>query len=250
MSNDTTAQLDANQVVAFNLAVARADRGWTQAEATERLAEHLGEAWSVASWSAAERSVTGSRVREFTAEEIAALAQTFNLPIAWFFLPPAGRGNGGSLSSTRTSVRYGASELHFLDALSALFPADVSEMAAEIERRAVLQVEGDTDAERKRTAMRVLRDHSIAWVRQLGDRHPLPADRPGVSGLGDQMRHTADAVDLLLRISGEAPPERPVPEWDTEEFRKRADRKHGLVETDEEAHDPTGSSGDEREDER
>src|SRR5687767_11290009 len=77
-----------NQVVAFNLARAREERGWTQEEAVERLAPFLGTRWTAVALSAAERSVTGRRVREFTASEILAFSRAFDLPIAWFFLPP------------------------------------------------------------------------------------------------------------------------------------------------------------------
>lgn len=82
------AALTANQVVAHNLARARAMRGWTQEEAAERLEEWLGVRWSKSSWSTAERSAGGGRVRKFDAEEIIAFSHTFKLPVAWFFLPP------------------------------------------------------------------------------------------------------------------------------------------------------------------
>jgi hypothetical protein len=39
-------------------------------------------------FSAAERSVAGKRIREFDADTIQAFARTFDLPVAWFFLPP------------------------------------------------------------------------------------------------------------------------------------------------------------------
>jgi len=80
--------LDANQVVAHNLARARALRGWTQEQAAELLEEHLGVRWSKSSWSTAERSAGGGRVKKFDAEEIIAFSHTFKLPVAWFFLPP------------------------------------------------------------------------------------------------------------------------------------------------------------------
>ena len=71
------AALTPNQVVAYNLKRARDFRGWTQDEAADVLAQHLGERWSKASWSAAERSVDGVRQRELTANEIVALSQAF-----------------------------------------------------------------------------------------------------------------------------------------------------------------------------
>ena len=53
-----------NQVIASNVAKARMLRGWTQQEAAEALAPHLGTKMSTASFSAIERSVDGGRVRE------------------------------------------------------------------------------------------------------------------------------------------------------------------------------------------
>lgn len=77
-----------NQVVAYNLARAREAKGWTQEEAGRRLEPHLGAAWSKATWSQAERSTDPGRSRGFTADEIVAFARCFDLPVAWFFLPP------------------------------------------------------------------------------------------------------------------------------------------------------------------
>jgi hypothetical protein len=80
--------LTPNQIVAYNLAQARAWRDWTQEEAAEHLAPYLGTTWSKASFSAAERSVDGERVRNFSADEIVAFARGFGLPVGFFFLPP------------------------------------------------------------------------------------------------------------------------------------------------------------------
>ena len=80
--------LTPNQVVAFNLAQARQLRGWTQQQAIDALEPFLGARWSVANYSAAERSVDGGRVRNFDADEIVAFARAFELPVTWFFMPP------------------------------------------------------------------------------------------------------------------------------------------------------------------
>src|SRR5689334_19601190 len=77
-----------NQIVAYNLRRARELRQWTQEEAAERLEPYLGERWSKATFSAAERSVDGDRIRQFSADDLVALARGFDLPIAWFLLPP------------------------------------------------------------------------------------------------------------------------------------------------------------------
>lgn len=96
--------LTPNQIVAWNLARARGLRGWTQEQAAEQLAPHLGERWSKATYSAAERSIDGNRVRNFTADDLHAFARAFDLPMTMFLTPPPwaetiGHGNGGLASS-------------------------------------------------------------------------------------------------------------------------------------------------------
>ena len=80
-----------NQVVAYNIKRIRKLRGWTQEEAAAQLEHHLGERWSNAVWSAAERSVGGTRVRHFDADELVALSKAFEVPITWWFLEPVDR---------------------------------------------------------------------------------------------------------------------------------------------------------------
>jgi transcriptional regulator with XRE-family HTH domain len=78
----------ASQVVAHNLGRARELRDLTQAEVAERLSRFTGSNWSQATVAQAEGSVGGQRVRQFTANELVALARTFDLPVLFFFLPP------------------------------------------------------------------------------------------------------------------------------------------------------------------
>lgn len=80
--------LTPNQVVAFNLKNARAWKNWTQQQACEALEPFIGSRWSKANYSAAERSVDGNRIRQFSADEIVAFARAFDLPVTWFFMPP------------------------------------------------------------------------------------------------------------------------------------------------------------------
>lgn len=77
-----------NQIVAYNLTQARQWKSWTQDQAAEALEPYVGSRWSKANFSAAERSVTGERVRNFDADEIVAFAQAFELPVTFFFMPP------------------------------------------------------------------------------------------------------------------------------------------------------------------
>lgn len=76
-------------IVAWNLRAARELRGWTQTEASEHIAKY-GIHWSVASLSDAERSWhRDSRHREFTASDLVTFSLAFDLPLPWWFLPPA-----------------------------------------------------------------------------------------------------------------------------------------------------------------
>jgi transcriptional regulator with XRE-family HTH domain len=85
----TIAGLTPNQIVAYNLTRAREWKGWTQDQVAEALAPYRGKRWSKASVSQAERSIAGKFIRNFDADEIVAFARAFDLPIGWFFLPPA-----------------------------------------------------------------------------------------------------------------------------------------------------------------
>jgi transcriptional regulator with XRE-family HTH domain len=78
-----------NQVVAHNLTRARLLRGWTQEDAAAALAPYLGSKLSVPSFSAIERSIAGTRVKQFSADELVALSRAFDLPLGWWFTPPA-----------------------------------------------------------------------------------------------------------------------------------------------------------------
>lgn len=81
-----------NQIVAHNVARARALRGWTQEQAAEALAPYLGAKLSGPSFSALERSaVKVDRIKQFSADDLLALSRGFDLPIGFFFtpLPPA-----------------------------------------------------------------------------------------------------------------------------------------------------------------
>ena len=77
-----------NQLVAYNVARIRKQRGLTQDQTVELLTPFLGTRWSVASLSAAERSIDGRRVKEFNADELIALSRAFDVPLAFWFTPP------------------------------------------------------------------------------------------------------------------------------------------------------------------
>ncbi len=85
--------MTANQVVAYNMAKARALRGWTQGRVGEELAPYLGVRLSVQNISAKERSAWRSEpIRVFSADDLVALSRGFDLPVGFFLVPPPARG--------------------------------------------------------------------------------------------------------------------------------------------------------------
>ena len=77
-----------NQVVAANLARLRQHRELTQAEVARLVSAVAGKEWSDAMVAHAERSVTGNRVREFTADDLVTFARAFDVPVLYFLTPP------------------------------------------------------------------------------------------------------------------------------------------------------------------
>src|SRR5688572_9732816 len=78
-----------NQVVAYNVARARALRGWTQEQAAEALARYLGTKLSGPSFSGLERCAwVPTRIKQYSADDLLALSRGFDLPIGFFFTPP------------------------------------------------------------------------------------------------------------------------------------------------------------------
>lgn len=76
------------QIVAWNLERARRLKGWTQKEAADQLSPYLGVKWSKATFSMAERSIAGNRIKRFDADEITAFGRAFSVPISFFLGPP------------------------------------------------------------------------------------------------------------------------------------------------------------------
>ncbi len=80
--------LDVNAVVSYNLKTIRERQGWTQQGVAQRLAQITGHELPQASISAMERGFDGDRRRRFDAHELYLLSVVFDVPIAYFFLPP------------------------------------------------------------------------------------------------------------------------------------------------------------------
>ena len=82
--------LDVNAVVSYNFKAIRERQGWTQQGVAERLGQLTGHTLPQASISAMERGFDGDRRRRFDAHELYLLSVLFDVPIAYFFLPPPG----------------------------------------------------------------------------------------------------------------------------------------------------------------
>ena len=95
--------LDVNAVVSYNVRAIRERRGLTQQEVAECLAALTGHQLPQASISAMERGFDGERRRRFDAHELYLLSVVFNVPIAYFFIPPPGTGLG-ELADTRRPI--------------------------------------------------------------------------------------------------------------------------------------------------
>lgn len=122
--------LTPNQIVAWNLKLAREAYGWTQEQAAKRLEPFLGVRWSKATFSNAERTI-GQRIKKFDADEIWALARTFKTGVCRFFIPPEqfhGR-------RVRVNTEQGRAEmLSFSDAFDIARPGSPPEPRNESER--------------------------------------------------------------------------------------------------------------------
>jgi transcriptional regulator with XRE-family HTH domain len=95
--------LDVNAVVSYNVRAIRERLGLTQQGVAERLAALTGHQLPQASISAMERGFDGERRRRFDAHELYLLSQVFDVPIAYFFIPPPGM-TGTELADTRRPV--------------------------------------------------------------------------------------------------------------------------------------------------
>jgi transcriptional regulator with XRE-family HTH domain len=82
--------MDVNAVVSYNVKAIRERRSMTQQQVAQRLAGITGHQLPQASISAMERGFDGDRRRRFDAHELYLLSVVFEVPIAYFFLPPPG----------------------------------------------------------------------------------------------------------------------------------------------------------------
>lgn len=81
------------------------------------LAPYLGTTWSVANFSAIERSVDGGRIRQFTADELFALSRGFGLPIGFFLTPPVDDPRHVRIATPDSKKQGGVDTMDLLDAV-------------------------------------------------------------------------------------------------------------------------------------
>lgn len=184
-------EMTGSQLVAYNLREARLLRGWTQDEAAERLQPYLGARWSKASFSAAERSTEGRRVRQFTADEIISFSQVFELPVAWFFLPP------WSSPSLRIRVNEADRGLDVLGLVKLLFPN--LELVEDVWRRLRSLKQWAPGDERWEETQQVVRDHVVALLNHLADEATTVSD---LDVMAERLRLHSTAIDAIYRMTG------------------------------------------------
>jgi transcriptional regulator with XRE-family HTH domain len=82
---------NASQLVGHNLKRARHKAGMTQQQAADAMSRYTEKPWTQAIFATAESSIAGTRIRQFSASELLAFCFVFDVPIGWFFTPPAKR---------------------------------------------------------------------------------------------------------------------------------------------------------------
>jgi hypothetical protein len=164
----TNLRLTPNMCVAWNLRRARTLREWTQEEAAERLAPHIGTRWTKAVFSAAERSVDGERVRQFTADDLYAFGRAFELPVSYFLCPPPWATEIGHAESGEAVSPWGYLDMIF----------DVGEQAREWLLREIVPMTAQTT--------RALRRWGENFAAMVAHREDEVAELVADAGEGDR----------------------------------------------------------------
>jgi hypothetical protein len=151
----------------------------------------------VAQVSTAERSVDGARIRQFTADDIVAFAQAFNLPIGYFFLPPRTYAKRSKVEPGTTTGQTGRTMSVMIDLIFG-GPLEGAPRMAQRLNDYVGTVDQHLLTEAQTRILRVARQRMLAvvccavgslddWQRSLRDI---------VEGLGTL---NADTIELLVR---------------------------------------------------
>lgn len=181
-----------NQVVAHNVTRARLLRGWTQEQAADELAPYLGARLSHASFSAIERSIASTRVKQFSADDLVALSRAFGVPLGWWFIPP----EEGALH-TPDHDHYGIAFTELVDVV--LGTSETLPAWAE----ALNRWEAETPAQHTGMPSVTARTAELAELRARS----LVRERFGdLDNARDVLRGLADLLDQLDHQTGDAAP--------------------------------------------
>lgn len=183
--------LTPNQVIAYNLARARERKGWTQAQAADALAPYLGVRWSKATFSAAERSVDGKVVRQFTGDDLVAFARCFDVPLSWFFMPPPATDEDGRTVRLATPDAPGGEELSVLVDLVFGEPGSEPLLGLRLEEWLDRPV-GEAPSAGERSAGEAAARRIAAVVRASSD---------GLDRWRDQLMEVAGHLDNLIALA-------------------------------------------------
>ena len=144
--------IDVNAVVSYNLKAIRERNGWTQQEVADGLGRLTGHTLPQASISAMERGFDGERRRRFDAHELYLLSVLFDVPIAYFFVPPPG--------SQRTRL---ADTGDLLATLYAAVLGDERQLAPLDERLAEIGIKNPEEADQALAAVLGAKSATGAW---------------------------------------------------------------------------------------
>ncbi len=186
-----------NQVVAYNLFRVRQERGWTQAQAAEALEPYLGVRWTVAQVSAAERSVDGTRVRQFSADDLVAFAQAFRLPVTYFFLPTRPEARWSKLDADTSPVELRTTMAKMVDVVFG-DPVDGAPRVVDRLYDFMRHIDLEDYTEAQRRIFDLARHRLLAVVsRAVGSLGAWQQSLRGIADDLDQLK--ADATEALTR---------------------------------------------------
>lgn len=181
----TSSEFTGNRLVAYNLRHIRESRALTQQQAAAILEPYVGSLWSKAVYSAAERSADTDRVRQFTADDLLALSLAFDVPIAYWFLPPRPQ------DRRRRPLEVGPRRVKWRDEVGACV------LGSDWRRDVVTRLRGDAELVADEGA---LADTITRRVRLTVEQmHGRLQERAG------QLRDAADALDELHEAAASAP---------------------------------------------
>jgi transcriptional regulator with XRE-family HTH domain len=185
--DDAGGVVDANAVVSYNIKAIRERRGMTQQAVADRLAQFSGHRLPQASISAMERSFEGKCHRRFDAHELYLLSVVFDVPIAYFFIPPP--------STERVLADTGRP----LWQLYLAFLGRLEQLEALDERLAEVDFAGQDDTEQMLGALFGVTDGARGWLEHYRSWRRDRLDRLG----GEWGDGLAEALGVLSNFARE-----------------------------------------------